>query len=252
MPQSTVSPHLAQLRAVRLVRTRREETTVQFAQIASAFSSPKRIEIIDLLAQGERSVDAIAREAHLTVANTSRHLQVLKVARIVASRKDGVQAIYRLADPEVLSGYRGLQRLAESRSAELGRLVTEYFSTADGLEAVTKEELRRRTRAREAVVLDIRPAEEYAAGHIAGAISVPLAEVERRLLELPANTAIIAYCRGPYCVLAAQAVRLLRGFGRKAHRLSVGYPEWRDAGFPVEVGSTVRLAVPTDGEENGL
>lgn len=216
----------------------------QFAQIASAFSSPKRIEIIDLLAQGERHVEAIAKEANLTVANTSRHLQVLKGAYLVASRKEGLQAFYRLADPMVFRGYRALQALAEGRLAEVGRLVEDYFSSTDGLEAVAKEELLRRAQGRDVVVLDVRPAEEYAAGHIAGALSVPLPDLERRLAELPRNKRIVAYCRGPYCVLAAEAVRLLRRRGREAVRLKDGYPEWRDAGLPVEAVTTV------EGEES--
>ena len=206
----------------------------QFAQIAGAFASPKRIEIIDLLAQGERHVEALAREAGLTVANTSRHLQVLKAAHLVAARKGGLQVFYRLADPMVLRGYRALQGLSEARLAEVGRLVEDYFGNADGLEPVEKEELLRRARGRDVVVLDVRPLEEYAAGHIAGAVSMPLSTLERRLAELPPGRRVVAYCRGPYCVLAAEAVRLLRRHGVEARRLKEGYPEWRDAGLPVE------------------
>ena len=206
----------------------------QFAQIGGAFSSPKRIELIDLLAQGERHVEALAREAGLTVANTSRHLQVLKAARLVASRKEGLQVFYRLADPMVLRGYRALRELSETSLAEVGRLVDAYFGSADGLEPVEKEELLRRVRGRGVVVLDVRPPEEYAAGHIAGALSIPLAELERRLAELPPRRRVVAYCRGPYCVLAAEAVNLLRKRGVDARRLKEGYPEWRDAGLPVE------------------
>ncbi len=208
----------------------------QFAQIAGAFASPKRIEIIDLLAQGERHVEALSREAGLTVANTSRHLQVLKAAHLVASRKEGLQAFYRLADPMVLRGYRTLQELSEARLAEVGRLVDDYFGNADGLEPVEKEELLRRARGRDVVVLDVRPPEEYAAGHIAGAVSMPLAVLERRLKDLPPGRRVVAYCRGPYCVLAAEAVRLLRKHGVEARRLKEGYPEWRDADLPVEKG----------------
>ncbi len=220
-------------------RVFRDALYAQFAQIASAFSSPKRIEIIDLLAQGERHVVAIARETNLTVANTSRHLQILKGANLVATRKDGLLAFYRLGDAMVLRGYRALQALAEARLAEVGRLVNEYFSTTDGLEGVPREELVRRSRARDVVILDVRPAEEFFAGHIAGAVSVPLPELERRIGELPRNKKIIAYCRGPYCVLAAEAVRALRRRGREAARLRDGYPEWRDAGLPVGVGAVV-------------
>lgn len=209
----------------------------QFAQIARAFASPKRIEIIDLLAQGERPVEAIARETGLGVANASRHLQVLKAANLVSPRKEGLQVFYRLADPLVARGYRALQELAEARLAEVGRLVKDYFGSADGLEPVAKEELLQRARRRDVVVLDVRPPEEYAAGHIAGAVSIPLAALERRLAELPRGRRVVAYCRGPYCVLAAEAVRLLRKRGVEALRLKEGYPEWRDAGLPVERGT---------------
>jgi rhodanese-related sulfurtransferase len=206
----------------------------QFAQIAAAFASPKRIEIIDLLAQGERHVEAIAQETGLTVANTSRHLQVLKGANLVATRKEGLQVFYRLADPMVLRGYRVLRELSEARLAEVGRLVDDYFGGTDGLEPVEREELLKRARRRDVTVLDVRPPEEYAAGHIAGAVSVPLADLQRRLSELPRGRRVVAYCRGPYCVLAAEAVRLLRKRGFDAVRLKDGFPEWRDAGLPVE------------------
>ena len=208
----------------------------QFARIAAAFASPKRIELIDLLAQGERHVEALAREANLTVANTSQHLQTLKAASLVATRKTGLQVFYRLADPMVLEGYRAVQQLAKARLAEMGRLGNDYFSNADGLEPVESAELLRRARSRDVVVIDVRPPEEYAAGHIAGALSIPLGQLERRLRTLPRNKRIVAYCRGPYCVLAAEAVRRLRARGRKAVRLKEGFPEWRDAGLPVGAG----------------
>ena len=208
----------------------------QFARIAAAFASPKRIELIDLLAQGERHVEALAREANLTVANTSQHLQTLKAASLVATRKTGLQVFYRLADPMVLEGYRAVQQLAKARLAEMERLVNDYFSNADGLEPVESAELLRRARSRDVVVIDVRPPEEYAAGHIAGALSIPLGQLERRLRTLPRNKRIVAYCRGPYCVLAAEAVRRLRARGRKAVRLKEGFPEWRDAGLPVGAG----------------
>jgi rhodanese-related sulfurtransferase/DNA-binding transcriptional ArsR family regulator len=206
----------------------------QFAQVGAAFASPKRIEIIDLLAQGERNVEIIAQETGLTVGNTSRHLQVLKGANLVAARKEGLQVYYRLADPMVLRGYRTLRELSESRLAEVGRLVDDYFGSTDGLEPVEKEDLLRRARKRDVTVLDVRPAPEFAAGHIAGAVSIPLTELERRLAELPRGRRVVAYCRGPYCVLAAEAVRLLRKRGVDAARLKEGYPEWRDAGLPVQ------------------
>jgi len=209
----------------------------QFARIAAAFASPKRIEIIDVLVQGERNVETLARETSLSVANTSRHLQILKTAHLVASRKEGLQVVYRLADPVVRGAYRALQALSEARLAEVDRLVRDYFTSVDGLEPVPREELLRRVRGRDVVVLDVRPPEEYAAGHIAGALSLPLAELRRRLADLPTSRKIVAYCRGPYCVLAAEAVRLLRQRGFDAVRLSDGYPEWRDAGLPIKGGS---------------
>jgi len=206
----------------------------QFAQVAAAFASPKRIEIIDLLAQGERNVEAIAEQTGLTIGNTSRHLQVLKGANLVASRKEGLLVFYRLADPMVLRAYRTLQELSEARLAEVARLVDDYFTSADGLEPVDKDELLRRARGWDVVVLDVRPVEEYASGHIKGAVSVPLGELEKRIGELPRERRFVAYCRGQYCVLAAEAVRLLRKRGVDAVRLKQGYPEWRDAGLPVE------------------
>jgi rhodanese-related sulfurtransferase len=209
----------------------------QFARIGAAFGSPKRIELIDLLAQGERPVEALAGQAGLTLANTSRHLQVLKSAGLVGSRKEGLQVFYRLADPLVLDGYRTLQALSEARLAEVGRLVSQFFTTVDGVQPVEPDTLRRRMRSGDVVVIDVRPPVEYAAGHIAGAISLPMADLERRLAELPRGKRIVAYCRGPYCVLAAEAVRLLRRHGRDAERLTDGYPEWRDAGLPVGVGT---------------
>ena len=208
----------------------------RFAHIAAAFSSPKRIEIIDLLAQGERNVEALAQQSGLSVANMSRHLQVLKGANLVASRKDGLLVFYRIADPMVLRGYRVLREISEARLAEVNRLVGDFFASTDGLEPVAKEELLSRARRRNVIVIDVRPAEEYASGHIAGALSVPLADLERRLAELPRGKRIVAYCRGPYCVLAAEAVRLLRKRGRTAVRLKDGFPEWSEAGLPVESG----------------
>ena len=216
----------------------------QFAVIAAAFASPKRLEIVDLLAQGERPVEAIAWETGLSVANTSRHLQVLKGANLVATRKAGLQVFYRLAEPRVLQGYRVLQELSEARLAEVGRLVNDYFGGTDGLEPVESRELLKRARRREVVVLDVRPPEEYSAGHIAGAASVPLAELERRLSELPRGSRVVAYCRGPYCVLAAEAVRLLRRRGFEAVRLKEGFPEWSAAGMPVEKGAAIGAARP--------
>lgn len=210
----------------------------KFGQIAAAFASPKRLEIIDVLVQGERNVETLARETGFSLANTSRHLQILKNANLVTARKDGLQVFYRLADPMVLRGYQSLQALAEARLAEVDRLVRDYFAGTDGLEPVPREELLRRARSRDVVVLDVRPREEYVAGHIAGALSMPLVELKRRLADLPAGKTIVAYCRGPYCILAAEAVRLLRRRGFNAVRLADGFPEWRDAGLPTEAAAS--------------
>lgn len=207
----------------------------QFARVAAAFASPRRIEIIDVLAQGERSVEALASETGLSIANTSRHLQVLKTSSLVAARREGLKVIYRLADPNVLAGYRMLRRVAEQRLAELDRLAHGYFGGADGMEPVGRTELLKRARSGKVVVVDVRPREEFDAGHIAGALSIPLSALEKRLTEIPTTREIVAYCRGPYCVLAAEAVRLLRRRGYRAFRLQEGYPEWRDEGLPVEV-----------------
>jgi rhodanese-related sulfurtransferase/DNA-binding transcriptional ArsR family regulator len=211
----------------------------QFSLVASAFASPARIGILDILAQGERSVEKLAAHANLAVANTSRHLQVLKAARLVTSRKEGLLVFYRLADPVVEEGYQGLQRLARARLPEVDRLIEGYFSSTDGLEPLKKTALLRRARTRTVVVLDVRPKEEFATGHITGALSIPLSELKRRLAEIPPDRRVVAYCRGPYCVLAAEAVRLLRRGGWEATRLSGGYLEWRDAGLPIEGSSPV-------------
>lgn len=207
----------------------------QLARVASAFGSPKRIELIDILAQGERHVEGLAQEAGLGIANTSRHLQVLKGAGLVHSRKDGLQVYYRLAGAEVEAGFHALRHVAESTIAELERVARIYFDGADGMAPIGRDELLRRARNDEVIVLDVRPAIEYESGHIAGAVSIPLEELELQLARIPEDREVVAYCRGPYCVLAAEAVRLLRRNGRKAVRLAEGYPEWRESGLPVEV-----------------
>jgi rhodanese-related sulfurtransferase len=213
----------------------------QFARVAAAFASPKRIEIVDVLAQGERSVETLAAETGLSLANTSRHLQVLKAVCLVAARRDGLQVFYRLGDADVLAGYRALRRLAEQRLAELDRLVHDYFGGVDGLEPVGRSELLRRARSGHAVVIDVRPREEFEAGHIAGAMSIPLPLLEKRLPDISPTRESVAYCRGPYCVLAAEAVRLLRRRGYQALRLQEGYTEWRDEGLPVEASPSSKI-----------
>jgi rhodanese-related sulfurtransferase/DNA-binding MarR family transcriptional regulator len=209
----------------------------ELGRIAKALDSPRRLELIDLLAQGERSVEDLASEAALSVANTSRHLQILRGARLVETRKDGLRVYYRLAEAEVHDVARAVHRLADKRLAEVDRLVTTYLGLRDDLEPVAREELLRRVRAGSVVVIDVRPVGEYRAGHIAGALSIPVDELDKRLGELPARKEIVAYCRGPYCVMAYDAVTRLRARGRRARRLTDGFPEWRAAGLPVDAST---------------
>ena len=208
----------------------------QFARIGKALSSPHRLEILELLAQGERTVDSLATEIGLSLANTSQHLQALRQAALVESRKDGLFVRYRLAGAEVFELSRVLRTVAERRLADLERLVREHFGDRADAEAVPMAELLKRARSRQVVILDTRPASEYVAGHIAGAISVPVDELQRRLHELTKGKEYVAYCRGPYCVYADRAVELLRANGRRARRLLDGFPEWRAAGLPVASG----------------
>jgi rhodanese-related sulfurtransferase/DNA-binding transcriptional ArsR family regulator len=206
----------------------------QFARVAAAFASPKRIEIIDVLVQGERNVETLARETGLSMANTSRHLGILKAAGLAVSRKEGLQAVYRIAGEQVLDGYHALRSLAEDRLADIDRLVRDYFHDVDSLEQVDRMDLLNRARSGEIVVVDVRPKEEYEAGHIPGALSIPLSQLEQHFSELDPEREVVAYCRGPYCVLAAEAVKTMRKRGYRAFRMTEGYPEWREAGLPVE------------------
>ena len=206
----------------------------QFAKIAYAFSSPKRLEIIDILAQGERDVDSLSGHVNMTIANTSRHLQALRNARLVESRRAGVQIFYRLAGAEVLHCYNHLQSLAAKRSGEIREIVRLFFEARDGMEPISKEELSKRIQDNDVIVLDVRPVEEYKNGHIAGALSVPLSQLKDKLKEIPQDREIIAYCRGQYCVLSVEAMKILRDAGYRAVRLKEGLPEWKEAGLPVE------------------
>lgn len=209
----------------------------QFARVGKALGSPHRLELLELLGQGERSVDSLAGELGASIANVSQHLQALRQAALVESRKQGQFVYYRLADPAISDLCRALRTVSERRLAELDRLVRDHFGDRSG-EPVSMQELLKRARSAEVVILDARPATEYDAGHIAGAISVPVADLRRRLKELPKNKEYVAYCRGPYCVYADQAVELLQAKGRRACRLLEGFPEWRAAGLPVETGAT--------------
>jgi rhodanese-related sulfurtransferase len=204
-----------------------------FARVGRALASGRRIELLDVLANGERTVEALAGEVGLSVANTSHHLKTLRQAGLVTSRREGTSVHYRLAGPEVFELWRALRTLASARLAEVERLAAAYLGARDELEPVTRQELARRLQDDDLVVLDVRPAAEYAAGHLPGAVSVPVAELRRRLAELPGDREVVAYCRGPYCAFAHEAVAVLREAGFSARRLEDGLPEWQAAGLAV-------------------
>jgi rhodanese-related sulfurtransferase/biotin operon repressor len=206
----------------------------QFARVGKALANPHRLEILDLLAQGERTVEDLAREAGMSVANTSRHLQELRAARLVEVRREGLYG-YRLADERVFAAWRAIRDLGEARLAEIDRLVGSYLTDRDSLEAVCAEELLAKMREEGVEVLDVRPEDEYRAGHIPGARSVPVERMEAYLEEIPRDREVVAYCRGPYCVFSDEAVALLRSRGYRARRLREGLPDWRAAGLPVEI-----------------
>jgi rhodanese-related sulfurtransferase len=207
------------------------------ASVAQALGSGRRAEIVDVLAQGERSVDEIAAEISQTVANTSQHLQVLARSGLVRSRREGTRAIYRLASDEVAELWAAVRDVAVRHLAEVSVLADEYLGDRGGVEQVSAVELEQRLARGDVVLLDVRPEREYAAGHIAGARSVPVDELDSVVEALPRRREFVAYCRGPYCVYADDAVRLLRTRGLKARRLDVGFPEWRRAGLPVATAS---------------
>ncbi|WP_263789972.1 ArsR/SmtB family transcription factor [Salinibacter sp.] len=217
-------------------RSFKNELYDQFARMGKAFSSASRLELIDLLAQRERSVDELAEETGMSVANTSRHLQVLKKERLVRRRKDGTRAYYRLAGPEVFRAWRAMRVLAESRLSEIEETVRHYLSDREEMEALSPDELETRLQDDDVVVLDVRPEEEYETGHIPGARSIPVDQIEEHLGELPEDKEIVAYCRGPYCVYSDDAVRRLREQGYDARRLKEGLPDWANGGRPVAEG----------------
>lgn len=208
----------------------------QFAMVAKALSSAPRLDLLELLAQGERSVEALAQTSGLSVANTSQHLQVLRRAGLATSRKQGAHVLYSLSEDDVLDLLAALRHTAERHVAEVDRLVRGYFRERDALEAISREELAQRMKEGSVTVLDVRPPEEFAAGHIAGAVNIPTRDLKQRLADLPPGTEVIAYCRGPYCVLAFEAVAALRHHGIMARRVEDGFPEWRAAGLPVAEG----------------
>lgn len=223
----------------RMSNNRRFKTSIyeQFARIGKAVSHPSRLELLDLLCQGPRTVEVLAQEAGLGMANTSQHLKALRAARLVEAEKEGLFVTYRLADDSVCQFFRSVRMLAESRLAEVRDFTRAFLEGRQGMEPVDRRALLVRVRKGEVTVLDVRPAEEYRSGHIPGALSVPLKELERRLSELPRRREIVAYCRGPYCVLAIQAVEILRARGFKAVRLEDGIQDLRARGFPVAIGS---------------
>ena len=210
----------------------------QFARVGKALSNGNRLELLEYIAQGERSVDELARVSGLTVANTSQHLQQLRQAGLVSSRKDGLKVFYNLSGDDVVGLLDALRDVAERHVADVERLVNTYLTVKDELEPLPRKELLERVRDGLVTVLDVRPPEEYAAGHIPGAVNVPLSELKHYLKELNPKQEIVAYCRGPHCVLAFDAVASLRKQGLKARRLEDGYPEWKTAGLPVETGIT--------------
>lgn len=212
----------------------KHELFSQFARVGKALSNANRLELLEYLAQGERSVDALAKVAGLTVANTSQHLQQLRQAGLVATRKEGLKVFYTLSGNDVIEMLNALRGVAERHLAEVERLVNTYLTVKDSLEPIPAKELLERARQGLVTVLDVRPPEEYAAGHVPGAVNIPLAELEQHLDEVDPSHEVVAYCRGPHCVLAFDAVAKLRDKGIKARRLEDGFPEWKSSGLPVE------------------
>ncbi len=208
----------------------------QFARIGKAVSSPKRLELLDILCQGPRTVEVLAKETSLAVANASQHLQVLRAARLVETEKEGLFVIYRLADQSVCEFFRTMRVLAESRLAEVEQIMRRFLKGKEGMEPVDRNELLELVRKGAVTVLDVRPVEEFNTAHIPGALSIPLKKLKLHLSELPRDLEIVAYCRGPYCVLSIQAVEMLRAMGFDAVRLEEGIQDLRAMGFPIVEG----------------
>jgi rhodanese-related sulfurtransferase/DNA-binding transcriptional ArsR family regulator len=205
-----------------------------FAEVAKALAHRHRLEILQQLAQGELSVDALAQKVGLSTANASQHLRLMRQAGLLASRREGKRMLYRLSDSTALEAAAAMRRVAERNLAEVREVVSAYFRRRDALEPITRAELVRRAKEGVVTVLDVRPSDEFAAGHIPEAINIPLGELARRLKEIPRSWEVVAYCRGPYCVFSFEAVAKLRELGFKALRLEDGYPEWKAAGLPTE------------------
>ncbi len=219
------------------LRAAKLELFEHFARIGKAVGSQPRLLLLDLLGQGEKTVDRLAGQTGLTVGNTSAHLKALRHAALVSTRKEGAHVFYRLANSDVHEFVRSLQTLAGGQLAEAREIIDGYFSDPDVVEAVHSADLLERMNAGEVMVLDVRPPDEYAAGHIPGAISMPYEEIEERFSELPSDGEIVAYCRGPYCIYAVRAVEALRRGGLQARRLEDGIPDWSLRGLPVAVGA---------------
>jgi ArsR family transcriptional regulator len=208
------------------------------AEVAQALGHHHRLELLEHLAQGERSVEDLSARAALGFANTSRHLQILRRARLVEARRWGKHMLYRLAgDTEVVELLQALGRVGERNLAEIGRVMADYFHARDALEPVSRQDLMARLEDGSVIVLDVRPEDEFALGHLPGALNIPLSALEHRLAELPVGREVVAYCRGPYCVLSFEAVATLRARGYLVHRLEDGYPEWKASGLPVETAA---------------
>ena len=205
----------------------------QLARIGKALASPRRLELLDLLRQGPRTVEELAEQSGQSLANTSHHLQELRTHRLVEAEKKGLYVTYRIADEDMSVFFSVLRRVAESRLAEIEKVARQFFGTPDGLIALDRASLLRQIKAGAVTVIDVRPRKEYEAGHIPGALSIPVAELKRRLKTLPRNRQIVAYCRGPYCVMAKEAVQILKERGYRAARLDLGVPEWKEMGLPV-------------------
>jgi rhodanese-related sulfurtransferase/DNA-binding transcriptional ArsR family regulator len=207
----------------------------QFARIGAALAAPKRLELVDLLSQGEKTVETLARDSATPVKNTSAHLRILRGARLVDTRRDGTFVYYRLATDGVFRLVRDLQALGQERLAEVEQAARDYLGARDEMEPVSLTELRRRLSKGDVTLIDVRPEAEYRAGHIPGALSMPVDQLGRRYREIPKHREVIAYCRGPYCVYSADAVKLLRKRGYRARRMHDGVPDWRSAGHPVSL-----------------
>lgn len=221
-----------------VIRDVKDALFAHFARVGQALANPKRVELLDLLAQGERSVEVLAKSADMTVANTSAQLKILRQAGLVDSDRRGKRVVYRLGGDEVISLVIALRETALARLADVRQLVHDNFEALDDLEPVGRKELLARAKRNDVVVVDVRPPEEFHAGHIPGALSIPMSELEAKLIELPRDREIVAYCRGPFCVLAPKAVAMLRAHGFRARRLKDGLPEWRLSGLPTEADAT--------------